>query len=241
MTMMEKKTGVVLAAGTGSRLSPDEAKPLVAVDRIGLMLRTLASLEMAGCRRAVMVLGWQAEIIQAHIESTYTGTLDLNFAINPDYHLQNGLSVLSARPLVRNDFILTMADHILDDAIMERVRFHQPPEGGATLCVDYKLDTIFDMDDATKVETEGTTIKNIGKELEAFNCVDTGVFVCTRGLMDGIEAVYRQKGDASLSEGVKRLADQGKMEALDIGDSYWQDVDTPDMLTHAEKLLEDRK
>ena len=80
-------------------------------------------------------------------------------------------------------------------------------------------------------------IVDIGKTLTDFNCVDTGVFVCTPRLMDEIEKAYVANGDASLSEGVAALARAGRMHVLDIGDAFWQDVDTPEMLAHAEDLL----
>jgi NDP-sugar pyrophosphorylase family protein len=67
------------------------------------------------------------------------------------------------------------------------------------------------------------------------------VFVCSAALMDAIEAVYRQTGDASLSEGVQTLAAAGNMQVIDIGDGFWQDVDTPEMLAHAEAELARRK
>jgi choline kinase len=130
-----------------------------------------------------------------------------------------------------------MADHILDDDIMHLIRDHHPPKNGATLCVDYKLETIFDIDDATKVLANDALIKKIGKNLNKFNCIDTGVFLGTDGLMKAIDHVYMQKGDASLSEGVQFLANRRLMEILDIKDAFWQDVDNMDMLLHAEKLL----
>ncbi|RMF65721.1 MAG: nucleotidyltransferase, partial [Bacteroidetes bacterium] len=74
-----------------------------------------------------------------------------------------------------------------------------------------------------------------------YNCIDTGAFVCTEGLMDALEAVYAEQGDASLSEGVARLAAEGLMYVLDIGEGFWQDVDTPAMLRYAETVLEQRE
>jgi choline kinase len=231
------ETGVILAAGLGKRLKDQGIKPLASVDDIELLIRTIHSHEIAGCEKVVIVLGWKADAVQSYVDSRYMGTAKLVFTYNERYYLQNGISVLCSRPFVGSQFLLTMADHILDDKIMELVKNQKPSNRGGTLCVDYKLDTIFDMDDATKVLAEGSRIKEIGKHLETFNCIDTGVFIGTQDLMQSLEAVYKLKGDASLSDGVQCLADRGLMEVLDIKDAFWQDVDTPEMLKHAERLL----
>jgi len=236
------RKGIILAAGLGSRIREDLndgqlIKPLTSIDGLILLLRTIHSIEKADCREIVLVLGYRAEEIKRYILTHYSGNSNIRFAINDKYHLQNGLSVLCARPQVGEEFILTMADHILDDNIMSLVRTHRPPRGGATLCVDYKLDTIFDMDDATKVHSADGYVKKIGKRLAKYNCIDTGVFVGTEGLFDAIDQVFQEKGDASLSEGIQLLADSKLMMALDIEDAFWQDVDNYEMLMHAEKML----
>ena len=50
--------------------------------------------------------------------------------------------------------------------------------------------------------------------------------------------------DCSLADGVRLMAGDDKVRAIDIGDAWWQDVDTPQMLqicretdvgTHAER------
>ena len=239
------KTGIILAAGLGTRLcesdSGSKAKPLFSVNELTLLLRAIDSHEIACRDRVVIVVGWEAESVENHVRTHYKGSIELIFIYNEYYRLQNGISVLCASPLATDGFILTMADHILDDKIMQLAKHHTPPDNGATLCVDYKLDTIFDMDDATKVYAQGNLVKSIGKEINKFNCVDTGVFIGTTGLMDAIAEVYKKNGDASLSEGVQLLAAKGKMEVLDIKDGFWQDVDTPEMLAHAEKLLQNMK
>ena len=236
------RTGVVLAAGFGSRLkgvsSATQLKPLTPVAGRPLLVRTVDSLEKAGCSRVVIVVGYgAAEVEQAFFEA-YQGDVEVIFVVNERYDLANGVSVLSARPFVSGDFILTMADHVFADEVMEIARGHCPPLGGATLLVDYKLDSIFDMDDATKVlATEEGTIQEIGKLIQTFNCVDTGVFVCTQGLMDAIQSTYDGAGDASLSDGVATLSETGRMTVKGIGAAFWQDVDTPEMLAYAEHAL----
>ncbi len=235
------RTGVVLAAGFGSRLARDGAegslKPLTPVAGVPLIERTLSNLADAGCGRVIIVLGYRADEIEGEIRRANAGALDIRFVHNPDYAKSNGLSVLAAAPLIENIFVLVMADHVLGESLMDIAREHVPPDQGASLLVDYKLNTIFDMDDATKVRVEGTRIVAIGKQLADFDCIDTGVFVCSAGLINALEEVRAEKGDASLSDGVQRLAAAGLMEAVDIGDGFWQDVDTPEMLAYADRVL----
>jgi choline kinase len=243
MTVSDRRrTGVVLAAGFGSRLANgrDDAilKPLTPVAGIPLIVRTLESLRKAGCTRAIIVLGYRAENLQSEIRGIYDGPLALEFVHNPHFEKSNGLSVTAARSAIGGDeFVLVMADHVLGDDLMEIAAQTAPPVGGAALLVDYKLDSVFDMDDATKVLAAGDRVESIGKHIQNFNCVDTGVFVCTEGLIDALDEVYHEEYDASLSDGVQLLAERRLMEAVNVGASFWQDVDTPEMLAHAEEIL----
>ena len=240
--MTAPRTGVILAAGFGSRLQgvseATRLKPLTPVAGEPLLLRAIRSLGLAGCERVVIVLGHGAADVERDVRAHDRGEVEVVFAINTRYDLANGVSVLAARPhLLGDEFVLAMADHVVGDEVMALARAHRPAPESATLLVDAKLDTIFDMDDATKVLAEGGRIVRIGKQIPEYNVVDCGVFVCTSALMDAIALVYDERGDASLSDGVQALARAGRMHVLDIGDGFWQDVDTPEMLAHAERVL----
>ena len=243
--MPSSRTGLVLAAGFGSRLAGTDPttrlKPLTPVGGTPLIVRTLGSLERAGCARAVVVVGHELRAVQDGIATAYDGPLDVSFVVNGRYDLSNGVSVLAARGhLGSGPFVLTMADHVVGDEIMALARDHTPPAGGATLLVDYDLAGVFDMDDATKARVADGRITAIGKTLEPFDAVDTGVFVCTEALLDALDAALDETGDAALSDGVRRLAERGLMAALDVRGGFWQDVDTPAMLAHAEARLRER-
>ncbi len=239
------RTGVILAAGFGSRLegvsSETALKPLTPVGGKPLLLRTIAGLSEAGCSKVIVVLGHGADAVEGAVRAAYRGDVPLSFVLNPRYDLSNGVSLLAAADLIEGEFILTMADHVFGDEVYDLAREHRPPSGGAMLLVDFDIDGVFDLDDATKVRQEGGRIAAIGKQIDQFDCIDTGLFVCTPGLIDAIRDVFEDRGDASLSDGVTRLAAQNKMTVMDIGDGFWQDVDTPEMLAEAERRLAERQ
>lgn len=130
-----------------------------------------------------------------------------------------------------------MADHLVEPAVFEVLQA-LPPQAGLSLAVDHKLDTIFDMDDATKVvsDAEGRIVR-IGKQLTEFNAVDTGVFRCAPALFESLAEVFAVKGDTSLSDGVQALTARGTARVADIGAAFWQDVDDGATHAYAERVL----
>jgi len=160
----------------------------------------------------------------------------LPFRIEPvrvaDWDLPNGHSVLAGASRIPGDYLLMMSDHLFDPAIVTALI--AAPPAALTLAVDRDLAGPFlDMDDATKVETgSGGAIVRIGKTLDRFDAVDTGLFRATPALAGAIAA-----GGGSLSEGVQRLADEGTAMALDVTGHFWLDVDDPAALAKAEARL----
>jgi 1L-myo-inositol 1-phosphate cytidylyltransferase len=228
---------VVLAAGMGTRLKSDQGppKPLLPLAGRPLVLRVLDRFAEAGVREAIVVVGHRAGEVRAGIEGG-ASELKVTFVENPRYRMSNGLSVLAASDAVgERPFFLSMSDHVFEPSLIRGLGGARIPEGGLVLAVDRKLDRIFDEDDATKVRTEGGRIVEIHKNLAAFDAVDAGLFACTPALFTAIReaAAKRPDGDCSLSDGVKALAADGRALVHDIGDGWWQDVDTPGAMAHA--------
>ena len=205
-----------------------------------MIQRTVRSLVLAGCDKLVIVLGHARAQLQSAIEHTVRAEVPILFVVNEHYERRNGLSVLAAAEAVGDSFLLTMSDHVFGDEVMRQAARHTPPENGASLVVDYRLERIFDMEDATKVKERDGLVVAIGKELDDYNCVDTGLFICTPALMTALRQAIDASGDVSLSEGVEQLARGGRMSVVDIGNGFWQDIDTPSMLEHAERMLQAR-
>jgi len=130
-----------------------------------------------------------------------------------------------------------MADHIVEPDTA-RVLLHQPlGPSEVILAVDPKIDRIFDLDDATKVRRDGDHIVDIGKEIAHYDALDTGMFLCSPALFDRLESASRD-GNCSLSDGMRQLAAERRLRALEIGEAQWQDVDTPEALAHAEGVFD---
>jgi choline kinase len=106
------------------------------------------------------------------------------------------------------------------------------------VAVDRKINAIFDLGDAMKVKTNGDRVVAIGKDLQDYDAIDTGLFVCPPEVFTYLEQAKRD-GDCSLADGVRAMAADGKVRAIDIGDAWWQDIDTPEMLAQAEKVVRD--
>jgi 1L-myo-inositol 1-phosphate cytidylyltransferase len=230
---------VVLAAGTGSRLVNGEArpKPLKPVYGVPLLVRILRSLQDEGIREAVIITGHQSEPLRKALLAEPSLALSLTFVQNERYLLKNGVSLLAAREHIVEGTLLTMADHLYSPEIVRRLRAMDLPRGASALAVDFDIERCFDLDDATKVRIDQGRIVDIGKEIEAYNAIDTGVFRIGPELVDELARLFAERGDCSLSDGVRALADRGAFHACDAGDARWIDVDTPAALERAEAMI----
>jgi 1L-myo-inositol 1-phosphate cytidylyltransferase len=226
---------VVLMAGTGSRLGASAPKPLAELLGRPLISYTFDALVRAGIRQVYAIVGFQKHLVVEGVKPLIPKSLDVRFIENPDWKKQNGLSVLVASKHVSYPFLLTMSDHLFEQAIVDLVVQNASPDQ-LNLAADRKLDSIVDLDDATKIETRGDQIVAIGKELRQYDAIDTGMFVCPRDIFDYLERAKRD-GDCSLSDGVRAMATDNKARVIDIGNAWWQDVDTPEMFAAAEREL----
>jgi len=232
---------VILMAGEGSRLRGNEKtflKPLVPVLGHPLICYTIHALIHAGIKRANFVVGYQSNRMIAAVRQLIPPGIEACFIENPDWQKQNGISLLAAVNDLTSPFLLTMSDHLFDQSIVDLL-LRNAVLDQLSLGLDRKLDSIFDVDDAMKVQTEGDRIRKIGKHLTVYDGIDTGLFVCPLDIFDYLERVKRD-GDCSLADGVRLMASEDKARAVDVGDAWWQDIDTISMLAFAETQLRTR-
>jgi choline kinase len=230
---------VILAAGRGSRLAASQAvpsefsKPLLRVGGRSLLEHCLQACSAAGLQRAVVVTGYRADLVREELQRIdRSSTIEVH---NDRWNEPNGVSVLAARSVLEGDFLLLMADHLFDPSILTDL-MDAGGSAAVTLATDYRPEGVLDLEDATKVRVIGSRIVAIGKDLADFNAVDCGLFYCTHELFAALDRAARN-APPSLTAGLVELIDSGTFSALDIGDRWWQDVDTPEMARAAEESL----
>jgi histidinol-phosphate aminotransferase len=240
MTQRHVTRAIVLAAGTGSRLSDGAAavpKPLRVVGGAPLLVRVLRTLKSAGIEEAVIVTGFQGELVRSTLLAEADLGILLRFVDNPQFDKKNGVSLLAAAAFVDRECLLTMSDHLYSPELVRRLLSAHVPEGSCALAIDYDIERCFDLDDATKVCVDHGKIEKIAKELERYDALDTGVFRIGPALIAELKQVEARSGDCSLSDGVQALSRRGRFLASDVGDVRWIDVDTPQALACAEAML----
>jgi 1L-myo-inositol 1-phosphate cytidylyltransferase len=238
--MKRVSDAVILMAGLGSRLrstANDMPKPLIQIAGRPVFSYTIDALKAARIETLHIVVGFNGDELLAGLKPLVPREMHLHPIQNPEWQKQNGISVLAAKPYVGSTFILTMGDHLFEPSMVDLL-IRAGDFGVLNLAVDRKISAIFDLPDAMKIKTRGDRIVAIGKELKDFDAVDTGLFVTSPGIFDYLARAKRD-GDCSLADGVRAMATDGKARAIDIGEAWWQDIDTPEMLAAAERVLGD--
>ncbi|TET33052.1 MAG: hypothetical protein E3J72_17885 [Planctomycetota bacterium] len=231
---------LILAAGRGSRLSDKgDSKPLIPLLGLSLIERTILNAKKAGLSDFHVVTGYNGEKVRHFLdEFSRKRNIELTHIINEEWSKGNGLSVLAAKDLLNEKFILLMGDHVFDESILVRLKDERISEHEVILAVDYGIDanTLIDIDDVTKVLVGGDRISDIGKDIKKYNAYDTGIFLCTPAIFGAIEQ-SAASGDTSLSGGIRILAEKGQVRAFDIRNNFWIDVDDEEALRKARRKL----
>lgn len=231
---MNVTDAVILMAGTGSRLRSAAdmiAKPLIPIADRPLISYAIDSFERVGVKTLHAVVGPNGDKLAAAVAPLVPASMRFNPISNPNWQKQNGVSLLTVAGKVSAPFFLAMGDHLFESSILDQLIAH----GDRTrlnLATDRKINSIFDLDDAMKVQTRNNVIVAIGKNLDSYDAIDTGIFLCPEILFAYLRRALVED-DCSLADAVRLMAIDGKALAIDIGKAWWQDVDTPEMLAKA--------
>ncbi|GAH48719.1 unnamed protein product, partial [marine sediment metagenome] len=205
---------LIIAAGKGSRLwRKGNTKPLIPLLGIPIIERVIRFAVMAGIDDLYVVSGYNGDQVRHFLDGLARRCkIAITHVVNDDWAQENGLSVLKAREYLNEPFLLLMADHLFDPAILRDLIAQPPGQGEITLAVDSNTaNPLVDLGDVTRVKCENGRLLEIGKGLPVFNGFDTGIFLCTPAVFGALERSAAERGDTSLTGGVHCLATAGKV------------------------------
>ena len=222
-------TAVILAAGSGRRLGR-RCKPLAVVAGRTLLERTVLTLRAAGVERIVVVTGHEKDTVRAFVEER---GLDVELVENDAFLAGNGSSALVGGRAAAGRFLLTMVDHVFEPESIARMLESDAPFVAA---VDTRA-RFCDVAEATKVRLAGSKILAVGRDLDPFDAVDGGLFVCDADVLRVAERAVAS-GEGTWNAIKRRaLAEGHEIEAVDLAGAFWLDVDTPAEARRAERFL----
>jgi CDP-L-myo-inositol myo-inositolphosphotransferase len=236
---------LIIAAGKGSRLQQrGDSKPLIPILGIPLIERVIRAAMEAGADEFYVVIGYQGERVRDFLERLADRlAIRITPLVNEDWDKENGLSVLKARDVLHEPFLLLMADHLFDPDLVRPLTTLTLGDGEIALGVDGNTrNPLIDMEDVTRVRVEddgpmeSKKIHDIGKGLADFNGFDTGIFLCSPAIFKALEQSKEKDGDTTLSGAVRVLAAEGRARAILI-DGFWIDVDDPTAFQKTEQAL----
>lgn len=231
---------VIIAAGYGSRLaSLSPSKPLTPICGVPLIEIGIREAAAAGVTRVVVATGHQADAVEAFLADL---ARRVDVEIEPvrvgDWSKPNGYSVMAGASRCAGDYLLMMADHMFDSAILSGLLAVGSETRDVTLAIDRQTESpLIDPDDATWVKTHANGyICAIGKTIPAWDAVDCGAFLATPRLAEAIAAAIGAGKSGSLSDGMQWLADRERAATYEINGAWWMDVDDPRAHALAEEL-----
>lgn len=229
----KKMKTVILAAGEGKRMNNLTPKPLTKILGLTLIERVILTAKECGLKDFLIVLGYNGEKIKRYLLNKKTlKDLNLSFIFNQDWEKGNGSSLLSVKEILKEKFLLLMADHIFPSKILKRLLEDEGEEPKMVVIKKY----LIGLEQETKVKIEAGLVKDLRKDLEEFDGVDAGIFLLTPKIFQ-IPSSQEGKEEISLSLILSEFIQKERLKPLIVDDSYVINVNTKAQQKNGAKVL----
>lgn len=223
--------GVAFAAGRGSRLRPltdDTPKVLLEVGGQSILSRCLEALLDVGVDDLVVVVGYRADDVRAHVGDAFRGT-SVTYAHQAD-RLGMAHAYLAAADHLEGDAALIDGDCVIDADLTPLVERHREPDVDGTLLVDPVPRAAAREKAVCDVAEDGTLRGIVNKPADpptpAF--VAAGFQTASPALVDACRSVERSpRGEYELADAIARLVDRGRRIVAVPVDGWHRNVNTP--------------
>lgn len=233
---MSVTTGVVLAAGEGTRLRPltrNRPKPMLPAANRPILEYVLDALVDSGVERLVLVVGYRKVRVQEHFGPSYRD-VPLEY-VHQRKQLGSGHALLQAREAVDGPTIVVNGDRIIEsDIVAETVDAFGREERPTLAVLEHPLAHQYG---AVSVGERGLEEIVERPARGEYRLINAGIYVFDESVFDAIEATPRRDGELQLPDTIERLMDDGV--AVARVDGMWVDATYPwDLLEVARQLLD---
>ncbi|HEX3863067.1 MAG TPA: nucleotidyltransferase family protein [Stellaceae bacterium] len=221
------KSGMVLAAGLGTRMRPlsDTApKPLFQIDGRALLDHAIDRLALVGVERVVVNAHYKAEMIAAQVARRFTPRIELS---REDELLETGGGVAKALHLLDERFFAVNGDVLWLDgkeyALARLAAAFDPAAMDIVLLLQRTTTAVgYDGNGDFFLDPLGTPRRRGEREIAPY--VFAGIQLLHRRIFDGITERH-----FSLSRLYRRAEEAGRLRAI-VHDGEWFHVGTPEGL-----------
>ena len=232
---MTVSTGVVLAAGEGTRLRPltsTRPKPMLPVANRPILEYVLDALVDAGISDLVLVVGYKRDRVQNHVGSTYRG-VPVTY-VHQAKQLGSGHALLQAREAVDGPFLTVNGDRVIDPQTVGDAL--DAFDGTPTMAVR-------DHPNANEypngaVRLDGDRVTELVEQPDGpYRLINAGVYAFPAGWFDRLAATKRRDGDLYLPDAIVELAAERGVVGVRT-EGLWVDITYPwDLLEATHQLL----
>ena len=229
---------IILAAGMGKRLgelTSNNTKCMVEVNGIRLIDRLLGQLSNLSLERVIIVVGYEADKLIAHIGDRYSDRLKIEYIRNDIYNKTNNIYslALTKHMLVEDDTLLIESDLIFEDKLFSLILDNPYPN----LALVAKYQTWMD-GTMVRIDDDCNIVNFVPKK--AFKYSDVDFYYKTVNIYKFSKEFLRSKyipfldaycsalGNNEYYEQVLRvicMLENSELKALPIDNERWYEID----------------
>lgn len=234
--------GVVPAAGEGTRLRPhtdDQPKGVVEVAGRPLLAHCFETLLELGVDGLVVVIGYRGDQIVDRFGDTFEG-------VPVEYVVQDepvGLAdaVRRAGEHIETDFLVCNGDNVFDADLTSLVETHRTAGADATLLIDEVSTDAAAETGVLRFDDDGELAGMVEKPVDPPSTrVSRGCYAFSPAVLHACHLVRpSSRGEYELADAIDLLLRAGRTVETVPLDGRCINVNTPDDLERAERLLED--
>ena len=233
---MEITTGVVLAAGEGTRMRPLTAnRPNTMLPAAGrpILDHVLDALVDNGIDSIHLVVGYRRERVQEHLGHSYRG-VPLTY-VPQEKQLGSGHALGRAKGSIEGPTLVLNGDRVVDGSIVEDVL--EGFDGGPALAVlEHPQPTRYGA-----VRVDGDRLAELVEKPDGgdFRLINAGVYAFGPSVFDAIDRTPSRSGELRVPDVLGTMMDEGAVRATRT-DGLWADATYPwDLLALTRELLAD--